>query len=87
MKAFFLYHPNSEGSRLIEEYAHDFEGRKNIKLELISLETREGSSTASLYDIVHYPALLVVDADGHLQKGWQGETLPLMDELAAYLVV
>jgi hypothetical protein len=86
MKALILYHPNSQEARIIEDYVRDFERRKDKKIELLSLETRDGSSTASLYDIVQYPALLVLDMVGRIQKGWQGETLPLMDELAAYLV-
>jgi hypothetical protein len=86
MKAVILYHPKSEEARKIEEYARDFERRKDKKIELLSLETRDGSSTATIYDIVRYPALMVLDIDGRLQKGWQGDGLPLMDELAAYLV-
>ena len=81
-----LYHPNSEQARLIEEYVHDFGKTRPQTIELVSLETRDGAAIASLYDIVSYPALLVTDYDGHLHKVWQGETLPLMNELAGYLV-
>ncbi len=81
-----LYHPHSEQARILEDYAHDFSRRNSKEIELLSLETRDGAATASLYDIVRYPALMVVDGDGQLHKEWQGESLPLMDELAAYLV-
>ena len=40
---------------------------------------------AQLYDIVQYPALLVIDDKGGLAKYWQGDTLPLMDEVSGYL--
>lgn len=82
-----LYHPSSEEARKLEEYVHDFAQRNNFQIELVSLETREGAATASLYDIVRYPALLVVDVDGRLHKEWQGaDSLPpLMNELAGYL--
>lgn len=87
MKAIVLYHPSSEEARKLEEYAHDFAKRNNVEIEMVSLETRDGAATASLYDIVRYPAMLVVDVDGRLHKEWQGaESLPpLMNELAGYL--
>lgn len=86
MKIVILYHPNSESARNVESYAHDFEHRSSNKVTLVSLETREGAAQASLYDIVQYPAILVTDDTGHLQKEWQGAELPLMDEVAGYLV-
>ncbi len=86
MKALMLYHPKSEHSRLVEEYVHDFSLVGTQKIELLSLETREGAAMATLYDIVSYPALLVIDSQGSLHKVWQGQTLPLMNELTGYLV-
>lgn len=87
MKAVILYHPNSAEARIIEEYVHNFAERGSSKpIELISLESRDGSATATLYDIVQYPTLMVLSDDGQLHKAWQGTSLPLMDELAGYLV-
>lgn len=85
MKALVLYHPNSEHGRIVEEYARDFERRNSHPLHLESLETREGAATATLYDVVQYPAILVTADDGQMVKQWNGEQLPLMDELAGYL--
>lgn len=85
MKALVLYHPSSESGRSIEEYATDFERRKGSKISLLSLETREGAAMATLYDIVRYPALAVVDDEGRVQKLWEGDNMPLMDEVSGYL--
>jgi hypothetical protein len=85
MKAVFLYRPNSEFARIVEEYAHDFEKERGKELELISLDTVEGSDMAQLYDIVEYPALLVIRDDGQLSKLWQGSQLPLKDEVVGFL--
>ena len=85
MRAVILYHPHSEFSRPIEEYVRDFERQRDKKIELVSLETVEGSNMAGLYDIVQYPALLVISDDGQLVRQWQGEHLPLMDEVAGFL--
>lgn len=85
MKVSILYHPNSEFARLAEEYAHDFEHQKGTKIELISLETIAGADLAKLYGIVQYPALFVSRDNGDLVKHWEGEPLPLMNEVSGYL--
>jgi hypothetical protein len=86
MKAIILYHPNSVHSRIMEDYAKRFKDRAGLEVALQSLETRDGAATASIYDIVRYPAILVIDDIGQLQREWQGDELPQMDEVAGYLV-
>lgn len=87
MKVSILYHPESEFARAVEEYAHDFERQKGKAIELISLETKDGANLAALYDIVRYPALIVRRDNNDLVKHWEGEPLPLMNEVAGYLNV
>lgn len=87
MKVIMLYHPQSAHARTVEQYAHDFERQRGEVIELVSLETKEGSTMASLYDIIEYPALLVLSNDGQLMKNWEGEQLPLMNEVAGYYSV
>lgn len=85
MKVLVLYRPNSEHGRLVEEFIHDFQSRhQSERLEVLNIDTRDGSAMASLYDVMQYPAILVLQTDGYLQKAWQGERLPLMDEVASY---
>jgi hypothetical protein len=85
MKVLILYRPNSEHARLIEEFIQNYQERHQPDhLEVLSLDTREGSATATLYDVMQYPAILVLHTDGYVQKIWQGDSLPLMDEVAAY---
>lgn len=80
-----LYQPNTEFARLAEEFAHDFQaGHPDRQLDLVSLDTLEGSNMAEVYDIVQYPAILVLNDAGELLKYWSGEPLPLMNEVAAY---
>lgn len=85
MKLVILYRPVSEHARTVESFVHDFKSRNpSIKLELVNIDDREGVATASLYDIMHNPAILALAGDGSLLKEWQGEVLPLMDEVASY---
>lgn len=80
-----LYRPNSDHARVVEEFAKDFsKHHTGGKLNLVDLNTRDGSSTASLYDVMQYPAVLALTDDGQLIKEWEGERLPLMNEVAYY---
>ena len=85
MKVMVLYRPNSETARSVEEFSHELEREYQAKIDLVSLDTRDGSSTASLYGVVQYPAVLVLGADGQLVKDWQGAILPLRSEIAYYI--
>jgi hypothetical protein len=85
MKVLVLYRPNSEHGRLVEEFIHNFQTRhRDERLEVLNIDTRDGSATASLYDVMQYPAILVLQTDGYVQKIWEGDQLPLMDEVVAY---
>jgi hypothetical protein len=84
MKVCILYHPDSEYARPVEEFAHEFQRQHNSKLELVSIQTREGAAMASLYDIMRYPAVMALRDDGQVLQLWEGEHLPLMSEVAAY---
>jgi hypothetical protein len=86
MKVLVLYRPKSEHGRTIEEYIRDLRSHsRDLKLEVLNIDSRDGSAIASLYDIVRYPAILVLANDGYLQKSWEGlDDLPLMDEIVAY---
>ena len=82
MKALVLYRPNSEHERAVIELVRDYNKQTSFELEMLSLDTIDGSSKAEIYDIVQYPAILVTDDNGQLIKMWQGTPLPLINEIA-----
>ena len=85
MKVVVLYRPNSEHARKIEDFVRDFEHyQPGKRLEVVSLDTRDGSSTATLYDVMQYPAILALRDDGQVMKEWEGDMLPLMNEISYY---
>lgn len=85
MKVCILYRSNSEHARRVEEFIRDFKrAQATRRIESLDLDTREGSSVATLYDIMEYPAILALADDGQLLRAWQGDKLPLMDEVAYY---
>lgn len=87
MKVLILYRPNSEHATNVETFVRDFEHQHNPgnKLELVSINTRDGSAMASLYDIMAFPTILVIAEDGRMINMWTGEPLPLMNEVAGYI--
>jgi thioredoxin-like negative regulator of GroEL len=86
VKLLVLYRPESEHSTDVESFVRDFQRQYEAgnKIELVSLNTRDGAATASLYDIMSYPAILVLANDGSVINLWQGLPMPLMDEVAGY---
>lgn len=88
MKVLVLYRPRSEHGRSVEAFIRDFKYQHDLDaahLEVKDIDTRDGGATASLYDIFQYPAILILADDGSLIKSWEGENLPLMDELVGYI--
>ena len=72
----------------MESFVRDFQQRHGVderKLEMLSLNTRDGAATASLYDVMQYPAILAIANDGSILNMWEGDRLPLMDEVAGYI--
>lgn len=84
MKVVVLYRSKSEHGTPVEEYAREFERRSSRKLQLIEVDSVEGTELAKLYDVVQYPTILATSDDGKLQNMWQGEPLPLMNEVLGY---
>jgi hypothetical protein len=87
MKLLILYRPNSEHATDVESFVRDFQARHNVgnKLQLVSINTREGAATANLYDVMAYPSILALADNGSVINLWQGQPLPLMDEVAGYM--
>jgi len=88
VKLLILYRPDSDHSTDIESFVRDFQHRFDVgrKIEMVSLNTRDGAATASLYDVMSYPAILALADDGSVLNVWQGVPLPLMNEVAGYAV-
>ena len=70
----------------METFIRDLQHQHDVgnKVEVLSVDTRDGASTAALYDIWQFPAILALAEDGRVLNTWQGEQMPLMDEVAAY---
>lgn len=86
MKLLVFYRQNSEETRKVEDYLRDLTRMHDVReqdIRAVDPNTREGSTDASLYDVLSYPGIVVTDNYGQYIKSWSGE-LPLMDELISY---
>ena len=86
MKAVILYHPESEESSKVEDFCREFNRRTGDSIEKLSVDSREGSRQAELYDIMQYPAIIIFKDDGSFVKHWVGMPLPLINDVEGYLV-
>jgi hypothetical protein len=86
MRVVILYRPESEFARRTEEYIADFQRfHPGANLEIMNIDSIEGSEKARLYGVMQYPALLALKDDGSVQQQWEGiDRLPLMNDLAYY---
>lgn len=86
MKLLVLYRPTGEHATLTETYLRDFERQNpDVTVEMVDIDTRDGSAKAAAYAVVDYPALIAAEDDGAPLYIWQGTRLPLMNEVASYL--
>jgi len=87
MKLLVLYQPKSEHARMVEEYLDDFRRvYPDIEIEVLDAESKEGVAKCLVYDILEYPALLVIGTDNSLQNMWLGKMLPQKQEVVAYVI-
>lgn len=84
MRVVVLYRSNSEHERAVLEFEHEYTRRTNRTLQLSDINTRDGASMATLYDIMQYPCVLALANDGQMIQMWQGEHLPLINEVTYY---
>lgn len=88
MKVVIVYRRESEHGRRVEEFIHEFKRlHPGVVVEEKSLDTREGAELAKLYDVINPPGVLALRNDGTVLNTWQGEVLPLMNEVASYVAI
>ena len=74
-----LYRPDSEHARQVEEFQRELV-KNQVVTKLINVDSREGSTLASLHDIVQYPGVIITADVGRSIKSWSGK-LPQISEV------
>lgn len=84
MRVVVLTRENTDYSRTVETFITDFYRQTGKQLEVMNVDTREGDQLARTYDIVQYPAIIALSADGQVQNMWSGTLLPTISEVSYY---
>lgn len=79
-----LYRPNSEFARSAESFVRDFERHTGKVIEVVNVDTPEGTQKAQLYGVMDHPTFVAIADDGSFLKMWSGKPMPVMNELSAY---
>ncbi len=86
MRVVIIYRSKSEHERMVLDFETEFEHRTGHKIEMVDVDTRDGSAMANLYDIMQYPAVLAVDQYGSIQQVWRiNQSMPLINEVSYYI--
>lgn len=85
MKTLLLYRPNSEHERVVLDYLRDFKTQTGRELPSMEVDSPRGTEICNLYDVVDYPAILVINDDGQLHNIWSGINLPRIGEVSYYV--
>lgn len=87
MKVLILYRPKSEQTSGVESFIRDFKHRyESVRLEIMDADSRDGIALTTLYDVMSFPSILALRDDGSVLKSWEGDMLPLIDEVAFYAI-
>lgn len=80
-----FYKQQTEATRIVEEYLHDFRQRTGGELEIVDPGSPDGANLCRIYDVVEYPTVVATTADGQLRNMWRGLPLPTIDEVSFYV--
>ncbi len=86
MRLTILYRPNSEHERSVTDFVEMlrrlYPGKR---ADLLDLNTREGSTEASIHGITQYPAMILTSYEGRVVNQWEGEPLPRVEEVGSLI--
>jgi methyl coenzyme M reductase alpha subunit len=85
MKVLIFYRPESEQSRSVDEFVHEFSHRyPGAELSLVDVDSVNGMSQAAVYDVMRHPTVIAVGSDGATLQRWDNGMMPLINEVAYY---
>lgn len=75
-------------SREVREWLRAFERRSpEVVPELVDPDSRDGVGFTGAYDLLEFPAVLVLRDDGGVVASWRGTPMPPVDEVRGRLAL
>lgn len=85
MKVVVVFKDQSDYTRTVVDFLHDFEHQTGHGLETINPESYGGIQFCETYDVVEYPTIIAMSDDGSVQNSWRGLPLPTISEVSYYV--
>ena len=85
MRTILICKDDQDYTRDVLTWMKDFEHQAGTGLiEEINPETTEGENLVTVYDLLEYPAIMVLADDGSVVQMWKGMPLPSPDEVSYF---
>lgn len=84
MSVICIYRDKEDYTRSVEEWLENF--RRQTGRELETMNPDENPNFCETYDVVEYPTILALGANGEVRASWRGKTLPLINEVLYYII-
>lgn len=85
MKVVVIYKDQTDYSRVVIDFLHDFEKQTGHVLETIDPDTPEGTLFCEAYGVVEYPSVIAISDGSVMQNSWSGVPLPTISEVSYYV--
>ena len=84
MRVVCVFREGEDYSRRVTEFLEDFYRRTGQEIEVLDPDVSVGFCEA--HDVVEYPTILALDESGGVLASWRGKEMPLIDEVAYYVL-
>lgn len=84
MRVVCIYRDNQDYSRSVNEWLENIRRQTGRTIETMDPDQNPGFCEA--YDIVEYPTIMALGANGEVRASWRGRELPLINEVLFYMV-
>jgi hypothetical protein len=85
MRLVVLYRDQTDYSRTVIDFLHDFKQQTGHDLDTLDPDSAEGMLFCDTYGIVDYPTIIATSDDGVMQNTWNGLPLPTISEVSYYV--
>lgn len=83
MRVVCIYRDKQDYTRAVEDWLEDFYRQTGHEIE--TMDPDENPNFCKAYDIVEYPTIIALGANGEVRELWRGKNLPLFNDVLFYM--
>ena len=84
MRVICIYRDNQDYTRTVDEWIENLRRQTGKTIE--TMDPDQNVNFCESYDVVEYPTILALGDNGEVRASWRGRSLPLINEVLAYLI-